>query len=150
MTPNPAGKPTVLFSSSQIPYCPHGRGALHPEQAEGKQQGERDKDKQEQKQRRLSGEGTKMKLGGAFLITTMTPRQRQGGDEGSGRNNKCLCREEPLPAAPFQQPARLKRLRPDQWQLQQLQGRMLTHCLDTFSFGSFFFLDKYSKRKSTR
>lgn len=91
-----------------------------------------------------------MKLGGAFLITTMTPRQRQGGDEGSGRNNKCLCREEPLQAALFQQPAWLKRLRPDQWQLQQLKGRMLTHCLDTFIFRSFFFLDKYSKRKSTR
>lgn len=56
-----SANPLFLLESSQIPYCPHGCGALHPVQAEGTQQGERGRRKQEQKQPTVSGGGMKQR-----------------------------------------------------------------------------------------
>lgn len=76
---------TRCFSlSSQIPYCPHGCGALHPGQAEGMQQGERGRHKQEQKQLRFSGGGMKQRASWDHYLTTTVTLQKDKDEVRTG------------------------------------------------------------------
>lgn len=77
-----SANPLFLFESSQIPYCPHGCGALHPVQAEGMQQGERGRYKQEQKQPRVSGRGMKERASWDTTYNHSDTTERQGWDGG--------------------------------------------------------------------
>lgn len=93
-----SANPLFLFQSSQIPYCPHGCGALHPMQAEGMQQGERGRCKQEQKQPR-SSEGrdeAKNELGPLLTTTVTLQKDKDGMEDWYEALGICRGRE-PLP-----------------------------------------------------
>lgn len=108
-----SANPLFLFESSQIPYCPHGCGALHPVQAEGTQQGERGRCKQQQKQLRVSRRDERKSKLGSLLTTTVTlQKDRHEMEDCSEAPGTCRGRE-PLPEGPLWWAVWLKRVRFD-------------------------------------